>query len=1010
MTEIKKYYRSIDQLEQSPEFRELLQREFPDVDPVQLDPVSRRRFLQLLGASATLASVAGCRWEKQKVMTFNERASNRTPGVPQKFATAMELAGVAQPLVVTTFDGRPIKAEGNLGHPASRGATSAAAQASLLTMYDPERGGGVNPGGAGGAGEDLSYEQFMPQIEALLAELAAAKGSGFAILSGASSSLTMADLRDRLQRKWPSAAWHEYEPISDDERREGSRLAFGSVFRPLLRLDRADVILSLDCDLFGGHPDATRLTREFAARRDPDSGAMNRLYTVESNHTLTGSAADHRLPLRSSLVGSFLSELAAALGVDGLEKTDRVIGQPRIQGYAQALAADLKQARGTGLVVVGDGQPAAVHALAHRLNAWLGNAGKTIEFVREADEDRDSHGDSLRSLVTAIEAGSVKTLLILGGNPVYDAPADIPFGEALSKVATSFHLGLYADETSALCTWHLPMAHFLECWADSRTYDGTLTVAQPTLLPLHGGKSTLEVLALFMGDDLTAGLDLVQRTYRKQVSPEESSWNRALHDGLVAGTAWRTETAAVRSGLPEIPAPDDSLDEVENGRFELTFAADAKLFDGRFSNNGWLQELPGPMTRMCWDNAALIGPSTAARVGVRTGDMVRLEVNGRSLEMAAYVMPGMAQGSVSVALGYGRTAAGAIGGSTELKVDPVGFNTYLLRGSDAAQIATGLRLTATGGRHELAMAQDHHMMDTVGMKGREERIDFLIREGDVGQYEADPEFARKPDAHGPPLVSLWDEHPYEGKRWGMAIDLTKCTGCSACVVACQAENNIPIVGKQRVIEGREMHWLRIDRYFSGDVDAPESASQPIACQQCENAPCEEVCPASATMHTREGLNDMVYNRCIGTRYCSNNCPFKVRRFNFFNYHLDLNKEENEVKKMLFNPDVTVRARGVMEKCSFCTQNIVNARIRSKLEGREVPEDELQPACARTCPADAISFGDLNDPSARVTKDHANKRSYPLLAMLNVKPRNAFLARIRNPNPALARDTAEPEQH
>ena len=1010
MTEIKKYYRSIDQLEQSEGFKELLKREFPDVDPVKLDPVSRRRFLQLMGASATLASAAGCRWEEQKVITFNERPEDRTPGEPQHFATAMEVAGVAEPLLMTCYDGRPIKAEGNPSHPESRGAAGAFAQASILGLYDPERSRCVRKTGTD---QELDYDQFLAQIDGLLEELRSTRGAGFAVLSESSSSPTLHDLKTRLLDEWSGASWHEYEPVSDDERREGSRAAFGSIWRPILELEQADVILCLDCDLLGSHPAATRLSREFAARRDPDQGPMNRLYAVESRFTLTGASADHRLPLRSGLIGTFLVELMGELGVEGFQKSRKLIGRERVSAFAKALAEDLRHARGKSLVVAGDGQPAAVSALVHRLNDWLGNAGKTVSYVLEADQDREPHVASLRSLVEQIEAGTVRTLLILGGNPVYDAPADVDFAAALGRVATSFHLSLYPDETGSRCTWHLHRAHFLESWSDARSYDGTLSIVQPTISPLHGGKTAAEVLALFLADELVDGYDLVRRTFDGQVSADELVWRRALHDGLVAGSGFERQTPSLNDSTSafSLPVVDAALsDELENGRLELTFAADCKTFDGRFANNGWLQEMPEPMTRMCWDNAALLSPATADRFGVKTGDMLLLEKGDRRLSIAAYVMPGQAPGSVSVTLGYGRSRAGAIGGSEALAVPAVGFNAYRLRSGGAADIENGLKLTRTGERHSFALVQDHHMIDSTGLDEREERLDFLVREADVGHYLENPEFAKQPDQHGPELKSLWAEHPYEGKRWGMAIDLTRCTGCNACVLACQAENNIPIVGKEQVQNGREMHWLRIDRYFSGDVNDPESVTQPVTCQHCENAPCEEVCPVGATTHSKEGLNDMAYNRCIGTRYCSNNCPYKVRRFNYFNYHLELELPRNEVRKLAYNPEVTIRARGVMEKCSFCVQKIVKARIRSKVDDRPTRDGEILPACAQTCASQAISFGDLSDPSSRVSKDHANRRSYPLLAMLNVKPRNAYLARIRNPNPALARPVAESDHH
>lgn len=1003
MSEIKKYYRSIDHLEQSEEFKELLQREFPGVDPQNLDAPSRRRFLQLLGASAALATATGCRWEKQEVLTANERALNRLPGVPQHFATAMELGGAARPLVMTSYEGRPIKAEGNDQHAESSGASGAFAQASVLGLYDPDRARNVVQKD-GDSRQNISWSEFQSRNKPVMDDLLASRGKGLAVLCEPSSSPTQADLKRRLLETLPNARWHEYAPVNDDLARAGSTLAFGSVYKPQYRLDQTDVLLCLDADLLDSHPGSLRHSREFGARRDPDLGGMIRMYAVESRHTLTGSNADHRLPLRSDQIGAFLSALMAELGVAGASDNSGLGEDSKAGPFLEALAGDLNGHKGRCLVAVGEHQPALVQAMGHRLNEWLENSGKTVAYVQDEIQDRPDGNQSLRELTTAINAGEVDSLWILGGNPAYDCPADIAFGLALLRVRNSYRLGLYEDETSQRCVWHLPMAHFLESWGDGRAWDGSLLLTQPTIAPLYGGKSAIEVLALISFDELTDGHDLVRRTFDRLVDTDEATWRKALHDGFARDSAGRTSSPKVKN-LAALSAGPTSR-AIENGSLELVFHADASVYDGRFGNNGWLQELPDPMSRMSWDNAAQMGPATAAKLGVTTGDLVRLKQGGHELEVVAYVMPGVAAGSVSLALGYGRTEAGVIGGLSREHVDPVGFDGYRMRGSASPWIAGGLTVETTGKTYPLATVQEHHMIDTVGMEGREERLDFLIRETDAAHYKEEPDFAKKPDEHGPALVSLWDEHPYEGNKWGMAIDMTKCTGCNGCVIACQAENNIPIVGKEQVATGREMHWLRIDRYFSGDVDDPQVASQPMTCQHCENAPCEEVCPVGATMHSSEGLNDMVYNRCVGTRYCSNNCPFKVRRFNYFNYHLDLKEEKNEVRKMVYNPAVTVRARGVMEKCTYCTHKISAARVLSKNEKRDIRDGEIQPACAKSCAADAISFGNLNDPNARVSKEHASKRSYLMLAMLNIKARTSYLARITNPNPALAKPEAK----
>jgi MoCo/4Fe-4S cofactor protein with predicted Tat translocation signal len=1003
MTQTKKYFRSAEHLEDDAAVLALLKREFPEVEPETLSPVSRRRFVQLLGASAALASATtGCRWETEKIVDLGARPDNRTPGVPQYFSTAMEIAGVALPLRVTCFDGRPIKVEGNPLFAPTGGASSVATQAAMLSFYDPDRSRNV-VAKRDDAFVDASRQEFLTATASMWQALRGKQGQGLRVLAQASSSAAMAEVRDRLLRTYPKAVWHEYEAVSDDETRAGTRVAFGAAFRPLYRLERADVVLAIDCDLFGDHPNAIAHSRAFATRRDPDAAPMSRLFAVESSFSATGATADHRLPLRSSLMGVFLNGLEEALGVPGAPGASPLTGESKTGVFIRALAADLNAARGRCLIAIGGRQPAAVQARVHRLNEILGNVGKTVSYVREQLPERGKHVADVKALADAMAGGQVETLVILGGNPVFDAPADAAFGDQLSKVKTTIHLGLYRDETGRRADWHLPLAHDLETFGDARAYDGTLLLKQPMIAPLHGGMSALELTAMIAGDELAEGHDLVRRAFDVLVSTTDQEWRRALRDGFVAAAQWPIEEPTVRADLPPMPAAGPLGDDLDNGRLEIDFVPCPKVYDGRFANNGWLQELPDFMTRMTWDNVALIAPRTAKALGVATEDLVTLKLGDRSVDCAVYVMPGQAPGAVTVWLGYGRTAAGGVGGDLERDVAPVGFDVQRLRTTESFWFATGLSVAKKGETYRLAMVQDHHMMDTVGMKGREERIEMLIHEGDVAEYRTDPKSVHGAE-HGPPLKSLWDPPAtYEtGHKWGLAIDLATCTGCSACVIACQAENNIPVVGKERVWRSREMHWLRIDRYFEGDVDDPAVAHQPVACQQCENAPCEQVCPVGATMHSKEGLNDMVYNRCVGTRYCSNNCPYKVRRFNFFNYHLDLKEPENEVLKMVFNPEVTVRARGVMEKCTYCTHRITMARQAAKNAGRQLKDGDVVTACQQVCPSQSIVFGDLNDPESKVARKHANPRSYAMLAFLNVKPRTEYLARITNRNPALVK--------
>ncbi len=1016
MTEPKKYYRSLNHLENEEAVIALIRREFPEVEPEKLSPVSRRRFVQLLGASAALASAAGCRWETEKIVDVNTRPDNRVPGVPQFFATAMDVSGVAVPLQMTCYDGRPIKAEGNPRYAPNGGAASAQSIASVLSLYDPDRNVGViarnaaaAANGNGAAGR-LDFTKFISATSANWTALRNKQGEGLRILSEASSSDTLLDVRQRFQKAYPKSMWHEYEAISDDDARVGSSIAFGAVYRPLFKLEAADVVLCLDCDMLGQHPNAIANQRAFAQRRDPDKGAMSRLYVVESNYTTTGAAADHRLPLRTSLIGAFLNGLEEALGIPGSPGASPLTGDNKTGFFLKALAQDLNNAKGRCLIAVGSRQPAEVQARVHQLNQTLGNVGTTVSYVKVADSDRLRHVDDIKALSDAMDKGQVDTLVILGGNPAYDAPADCHFGESLAKVKTKIHLAQYDDETSALCDWHLPMAHYLEAWGDARAYDGTHLLVQPMISPLYKGKSAIELVAMLAGDELSNGHDLVRRAFDSRYGTDEKAWRRSLRDGIVDNSRPALEKPQIKGPLKPMPAAGAIEEQLQNGQLEINFAPDTKLYDGRYANNGWLMEAPDFMTRMTWDNVALIAPSTAAAIGVTTEQMATLKVGDRSLDCVVYVMPGHAPSSVTIWLGYGRTHAGGVGGSVEKQVPPVGVDSYKLRTSDRFFFGSGLTITPKAETYKLAQTQEHHMMDAVGMEGREERIHMLIHEADVTAYKANPE-AIHGEEHGPPLESLWEApEKYEtGHKWGLAIDLATCTGCNACVVACQAENNVPVVGKERVWRSREMHWLRIDRYFSGEVDDPVVVSQPVMCQQCENAPCEEVCPVGATMHSKEGLNDMVYNRCVGTRYCSNNCPYKVRRFNFFNYHLDVKEPENEILKMLYNPDVTVRARGVMEKCTYCVHRIKAVTHKAKNERREVKDGEIVTACEQACPSNSIIFGDLNDKSSRVTKKHEHARSYAMLGFLNIKPRTQYMARISNKNPSLSKHPAASEQ-
>jgi molybdopterin-containing oxidoreductase family iron-sulfur binding subunit len=959
-----------------------------------------------MGASMALAGLTSCRWPEEKIVPFSSRPEGRTPGVPERFATAMELGGSALGLVVTSFDGRPVKAEGNSNHPDSLGALSAVAQASVLELYDPDRSRSVV---VREQGQEFtrSWDQFLASARERLAAGSGGEGA-IAVLAEQSSSPSLQRLRQRFLEAVPQARWYEYEPISGDNEREGARLAFGRPLRAHPHLDAAAVIACLDADPLLEHPAAVRLSREFAQSRHPGNRSMSRLYVAESSYTVTGAMADHRLPQASSQVAAVLAAVAGRLVSEhGLELPDaaaQLLDELRTAKagdvnatFVNHLAGDLAGHRGAGLILVGPRQEPAVHALAQVLNHALFNVGVTVTFTPDSDPERRTHLEAIRSLTEAIRAGVVQTLLVLGGNPAYDAPAELGFAELLDTVPFSAHLSPYRNETSSRCTWHLPRAHFLESWGDGRAWDGTVTMVQPLIRPLHGGRSAIEVLAAILGEEPTKGHDIVRETLRG-LSPAvdfERWWRKVLHDGVVEG-----------SGFDSVdPTPDDNglqagADALgvalaarppSADRLELNLVADSKVHDGRYANNGWLQELPQAISKITWDNALLIAPPTAHALGVADGEVVELEANGSRLELPLYVLPGQAPLSLTLALGYGRSAAGRVGNG-------VGANAYVLRSSDAPHVVSGVRLKGTGRRYRLATTQDHHAIDTLGFEARNLRIGELVREATLDHYLEDPHVIEH-QGHHPPLLSLWKEHEYQGEQWGMAVDLNACIGCNACVIACQAENNVPVVGRQQVLDQREMHWIRVDRYFRSEpgqrpheVERAAVVFQPVACVQCENAPCEQVCPVAATQHTRDGLNAMAYNRCIGTRYCANNCPFKVRRFNFFNYH----KELTQLESQLFNPEVTVRSRGVMEKCTFCVQRIEAARIVAGNERRAIGDGEIVPACAQTCPAQAITFGNLNDPASAISRLREDHRGYALLAELNIRPRTQYLARLRNP--------------
>jgi MoCo/4Fe-4S cofactor protein with predicted Tat translocation signal len=967
------YWRSLEELAGSSEFQEMMHREFPKGASEWLDAVSRRGFLKLMGASLAMAGMTGCTKQPlEPIVPYVRQPEEVIPGRPLFYATAFTLGGYASPILVESHLYRPTKIEGNEQHPASLGGTDIFAQASILGMYDPDRSQTIAY-----LGDVRTWGNFLEAIRGPLNAQKAVQGAGIRILTPTVSSPALADQLKSVLKLYPQAKWHVYEPVNRDNVLEGAKMAFGQPVETQYKLENADVIVSLDADfLYAGFPGSTRYIRDFAKRRNPDAGNMSRLYVVESTMSSTGAKADYRLPLRASEIGRFAAaEIGSPASVRSVGEGSREWNR-----LHSALTQDLQRA-GSSVILVGDHQPPAVHAFAHSWNQSLGNVGRTVFYTDPVDANPVNQTDSIKDLVADMRAGKVDMLFILGGNPAYDAPADLGFADALktTNIPMRVHLGLYQDETAELCQWHVNEAHYLESWGDARAYDGTVSIVQPLIAPLYGGKSVYELTALLAGQAEATGHEVVQGYWRKQHpgADFEAFWRKSLHDGWIEGTTFPPKQVA------ELAASYLPFAKTQPNAIEINFRRDPCVYDGCFSNNGWLQELPKPMSKMTWDNPVLIGPAMAARMGLKSEDLVTLELNGKKVTAPIWIQAGHPDNSITVFLGYGRKRAGRAGTGA-------GFDMYPLRSSATPWFTTGVNITKAGGTYKLATTQGYQTMDTP------EGARPQVREASLEEYRKEPDFAR--DEEPPAELTLYKPYPYDKELyvWGMAIDLNACVGCNNCIVACQSENNIPVVGKEQVVIGRHMHWLRVDAYYQGDRDSPKAYFQPVPCQQCENAPCEVVCPVGATVHSTEGLNDMVYNRCVGTRYCSNNCPYKVRRFNFLLFQ----DWETPQLKMMRNPDVTVRSRGVMEKCTYCIQRITQHRIDSEREDRKIQDGELQTACQQSCPADAISFGNVNDPNSRVSKAKAIARNYSLLADLNTRPRTTYLAEIRNPNPEL----------
>ncbi|HSR69634.1 MAG TPA: TAT-variant-translocated molybdopterin oxidoreductase [Acidobacteriota bacterium] len=972
------YWRSLEQLADDPRFRRYLEDEFPSTAPALDEPMDRRRMLALMGASFAFAGLASCRRPVEHIVPYVDAPENVVPGIAKHYATTMPDALSGYGLVVESHEGRPTKIEGNEQHPSTGGASHPHHQAAILSLYDPDRSHSPRRGQ-----EVADWEAF----KTFWGEWAAGfegEGDGLAVLSAPFSSPTLFRLAEAFKARYPSARWVTYQPVGDENRLKGLKLASGQDLQACPRTGQARVILALDCDFLGTESDSIRASRGWAERRrvnDPQ-GDMSRLYAAESVLSLTGLNADHRLAVKSGQIAALAGALAAELASRGLQlEVPQGASAASVEGmtddtFLRSAADDLTAAGAEALVVCGRNQPPVVHALVYAINQALGSNGNTVEYY-PLEQAYAPDTQALKDLAAAIEDVAVDALLILGGNPVYDAPHDLRFDRLMKRVEVSVHLSDRYDETSAEATWHLPLAHFLESWGDVRSASGELSVIQPLIEPLYGALPMTRVLGLLADSQDLSDYERVRETWRTLLQGRgdfETEWRRTLHDGILAGSRSAPvnppyQTGAARGQMP-VPVANSERE------FELVLVPSYGVGDGSQANNAWLQELPDPVTKLVWDNAAILSPASAAELGVKTGDNVVLKYMGGVLEAPVWIQPGQCDGSITLALGYGRSAAGRVGNG-------VGRNAYKLMHSDAPRFGATLLVQTTRRKSQLVSTQDHGSME-----GRE-----IVQWGTLDEFREHPEFAH---THTP-QTQLFDSHPYErGPQWGMAIDLNVCTGCNACVTACQSENNVPVVGKTQVGHGREMHWIRVDRYFGGPQSNPSGAFQPMPCQHCENAPCEQVCPVAATVHDSEGLNVMVYNRCIGTRYCSNNCPYKVRRFNFFNY----TQKRPEVAKMAANPDVTVRSRGVMEKCSFCLQRISEGKKKAKQQGRPLADGDVVTACQQACPTQAIVFGDISDPDSRISQAKRQARNYILLGELNNRPRNSYLARLRHPHPEL----------
>ena len=1066
----KEYWRSVEEFVDAPEFEEFVKHEYPAHAEEWDDTLSRRNFVKVMGASLAFAGLSGCVIQPaEKIVPYVRQPEELVPGKPLFYATAMTLGGTATGLLALSHEGRPTKIEGNPDHPQSLGATDVFAQASILSMYDPDRSKEIVY-----RNTPRTWQNFMTEIRGAIDQNRADGGAGIRFLTETVTSPTLISQFKQVLSELPNARWYQYEPVNNDNALTGANMAFGAPVQPIYKFDQAQRILSLDADIFSGFN--VRYIKDFNKSRQYSEGNknMNRLYAVETTMSLTGAKADHRLAVKPSQMPEIAKAIAAALGVSGASSTYAENGN-----WIQSLAKDLLANRGKSIVIVGDNQPPVVHALAHAMNSALGNVGTTVTYTEPFQPNANvAQIDQLRRLVQEIDGGAVKMLVIMGGNPAYNTPADLRLDinrfkvnaddTEGGKVPLRIHLGQHFNETAEICQWHVSEKHFLEMWSDSRAFDGTVSITQPLIEPIYDSKSSHELAQIFLKENYDKkDLDIVKEFWQKQglanasraataagnaqqsrvqsataatpmnapqttagspnaatvngnqaaASPSnsvilatadtpaapksfEDNWRKAVHDGFIANSAAATRTLSANTGFLSQP---ENKPLIGAGALEISILPDPTIYDGRFSNNGWLQELPKPLNKITWDNVALVSPATAARLQINQGGEINAEemtggmegttfinTKGGNLfsDLAAlnyegantnkpvpmWITPGQPDDVITLFMGYGRTRAGRVGSG-------LGYNVFDVRKSNAMWFGAG-NISKTGEQATIASTQTHF-----NMEGRD-----ILRVYNVNEFEREVELGEQENYYD---LSMYPGFVYNGNKWGMTIDLNSCVGCNACVVACQSENNIPVVGKEQVERSREMHWMRIDAYYGGaDLNNPESLHfQPVLCQQCEQAPCEVVCPVHATVHSAEGLNDMVYNRCIGTRYCSNNCPYKVRRFNFLLYQ-DWNTPQY---KLMRNPEVSVRSRGVMEKCTYCVQRIASARIEAEKDQRHIRDGEIITACQAVCPADAIVFGDLNNKDSQVVKLKNDPRNYILLNELSTQPRTTYLAALKNQN-------------